>query len=88
MKKAVPRPMRPRTSTHILSREIWLRKIDSFDRQVRRQNKRHRDTVVFIDANTTSIIFSDRSVPLSRLNRLTIGANDPDDNPIPRFIDY
>jgi hypothetical protein len=79
--------MRPRRSGSIHTRESWLRRIDSFDRQVRRSNKRHRETVVFLDAQVTSLIYADRSVPGTRLNRLTIGSDKKDENPWPKLID-
>ncbi|MCK4719735.1 hypothetical protein KAU08_03700 [bacterium] len=69
MKKAAPSAARPFSRTPP-EEPKWKREIDSYDRRVRRWNKKFKDHVVRIDQGTVRIISADRKLPLSILNDL------------------
>jgi len=71
MRKAVPKPTRPRGACCAPPPEPWEREIDNYDRSVRRRNRAFRSRVVRIDHEYVGLIVSDRTLPqLSRLNEL------------------
>jgi hypothetical protein len=70
MKKAVAKPARPFNRRQPPEHE-WEREIASFDRNVRRWNKKFKDHVVRIDHGTVRLITSDRKLNLDLLNALS-----------------
>ena len=70
MKTAVPSLTRPNFSNKAHTRDEWERRIDNYDRTIRRRNKRFRKHVVRIDHHAVGLISSDHSIPYSFLNGL------------------
>lgn len=70
MKKAVPKPMRPRRFGEAPRTEEWQRRIDNYDRSERRRESKYRERVVALSQLAVGLIHSDRTVDLSNLNRL------------------
>jgi len=70
MKKAVPKPTRPRGAGKIHTGPDWLRKIESHDRNVRRREKIYRDHFVRLSPDSLKLIDNSRKLDLTGLNRL------------------
>ncbi|MCX6647194.1 MAG: hypothetical protein NTY09_12680 [bacterium] len=79
MNKAVPEPARP-FSRQSENRLDWQSQMESYDRRVRRWNKKFKDRVIRIDQGTVSLITSDRKLNLDQLNDLTSVREYEDDN--------
>lgn len=69
MKKACPIPSRPRSARLNAETEVWRIRLASFDRSVRRSNRRFKTRCVRLDTLLVDLIDSRRRIPLSRLNR-------------------
>ncbi|MFH1675876.1 MAG: hypothetical protein ABIC40_02540 [bacterium] len=70
MKKAVPVKFNPSNLNNPIERELWMKKIDSFDRGVRRSNFRFKIHVLRLNNIQVGLIDTNRKLPLDRLNDL------------------
>jgi hypothetical protein len=58
----------------------WQSQMESFDRKIRRWNKKFKDHVVRINQDAVELITSDRKLKLDQLNDLTSVREYDDDN--------
>lgn len=67
MRKAEPKKNK---TANPKNKPFWERKIESFDRSVRRSNRRWRLHILNLDTNLVGLISNDGRIPLDLLNRL------------------
>jgi len=70
MKKAVPIKFTQCGLNHPIEKDLWMKKIDSFDRSVRRSNFRFKIHVLRLNNIQVGLIDSHRKLPLDKLNDL------------------